>query len=111
MKSRVYLIDYENVHKEGLEGAEALSKSDRVIVFYSVKADSISIDTLNKCKAKIEFIKAEVGTLNAMDFQLVGYLFYHMKKNRDYYIITRDQGFRAILNMAKNLGMSVKIKA
>ncbi|MBP3781793.1 MAG: hypothetical protein J6I68_00940 [Butyrivibrio sp.] len=111
MKSRVYLIDYENVHKEGLEGAEALSRSDRVIVFYSVKADSISIDTLNKCKAKIEFIKAEVGTLNAMDFQLVGYLFYHMKKNRDYYIITRDQGFRAILNMAKNLGMSVKIKA
>ena len=111
MNSRVYLIDYENVHKEGLEGAEALSRSDRVIVFYSVKADSISIDTLNKCKAKIEFIKAEVGTLNAMDFQLVGYLFYHMKKNRDYYIITRDQGFRAILNMAKNLGMSVKIKA
>ena len=44
-----------------------------------------------------------LGTENYM-------MFYHMKKNRDYYIITRDQGFRAILNMAKNLGMSVKIK-
>ncbi len=111
MKPRVYLIDYENVHKEGLEGAEALSGYDRIILFYSVKADSISIDTLNKCKAKIEFIKAEVGTLNALDFQLVAHLFYNMKKNKDYFIITRDQGFRAILNMAKNTGVSVKIKA
>ncbi|MBR1640928.1 MAG: hypothetical protein IJ683_01155 [Butyrivibrio sp.] len=111
MKPRVYLIDYENVHKEGLEGVEALSRSDKVVVFYSVKADTISIDALNKCKAKIEFIKAEVGTLNAMDFQLVAHLFYNMKKSKDYFIITRDQGFRAILNMAKNLGMSVKIKA
>ncbi len=111
MKPRVYLIDYENVHKEGLEGAEALSRYDRIILFYSVKADSISIDTLNKCKAKIEFIKAEVGTLNALDFQLVAHLFYNMKKNKDYFIITRDQGFRAILKMAKNTGVSVKIKA
>ena len=32
MKPRVYLIDYENVHKEGLEGVEALSRSDKVVV-------------------------------------------------------------------------------
>lgn len=43
MKPRVYLIDYENVHKEGLEGVEALSRSDKVVVFYSAKADSICI--------------------------------------------------------------------
>lgn len=111
MKPRIYLIDYENVNKAGLEGAEALSRFDKVIVFYSIKADTVPIDILNKCKAKLDFIKAEVGTLNAMDFQLVAYLFYNMKKSRDYYIITKDQGFRAILNMAKNYGESVKIKS
>lgn len=111
MKPRVYLIDYENVGKAGLEGAEALSGFDKVVVLYSENAEMIPIDMLKKCKAKLEFIRADVGTPNAMDFQLVGYLFYYTKKWCEYYIISRDQGFTAVLNMAKNFGGSVSIRS
>ena len=31
-----YMIDYENVHEEGLYGIEMLKKDDRMFVFYNM---------------------------------------------------------------------------
>lgn len=31
-----YMIDYENVHEEGLYGIEMLKKDDRIFVFYNM---------------------------------------------------------------------------
>ncbi len=41
---RDLFIDFENVHKSGLEGIETLSRFDRVFLFYSDAAESIDID-------------------------------------------------------------------
>ena len=41
----IYLIDFENVHDEGLRGIEALSPEDKVVVFYGNLNKMISLDT------------------------------------------------------------------
>ena len=45
----IYLIDFENVHSDGLKGIEQLGKKDKCYIFYS----------------------EQVGMKNALDFQLV----------------------------------------
>ena len=37
-----YLIDYENVKSEGIKGIAQLSEEDRVVIFYSHNADTIT---------------------------------------------------------------------
>ena len=32
-----FLVDYENVHTNGLNGISALSEEDKVVIFYSEK--------------------------------------------------------------------------
>lgn len=104
-----YLIDFENVNNKGLEGWKSLSKSDKVIVFYSDSASTIDIDFTLDCKAKVKLIKAITGTANALDFQLVGYLFYKLNKKKKYFIISKDNGYTAILEMAKKYGACVSV--
>ena len=43
-KKNYYLVDYENVHKAGLNGIEELKSTDTVIIFYSANADSLSFE-------------------------------------------------------------------
>lgn len=76
-----YLIDFENVGEAGFHGVENLKKGDKVIVFYSEKTCkkfSIEIlESITKQRARVDWIKADVGTKNALDFQLsshVGFL-------------------------------------
>ncbi len=86
-----YLIDYENTNKAGLNGVESLTERDTVCIFYSRNAESTTFDMLRKikeCKAKFIFIDVQVGTKNALDFQLATYLGYIIGKE------TRDTGDR-----------------
>lgn len=53
-----YLIDYENVNKDGLNGVSKLTEQDRVIIFYSERADRMTFGLhrrLNETKAVIEY--------------------------------------------------------
>lgn len=97
-----YLVDYENVHGEGLKGIDSLTETDEVIIFYSENADTMTFGLhrqINESAARIIFIKIESGTKNALDFQLVSYLGYmlsgHTKDN--YYIVTKDNGYQAVV--------------
>ena len=75
--TRYFLIDYENVHMAGLQGLEDLRKSDRVIVFYSQNADSLSFDVMrmiSATKAHVDYIKVDTQGRNALDFQLSSYI-------------------------------------
>ena len=52
-----YLVDYENVRCDDLIGISKLGEEDRVILFYSEKADKISIGLhrrILECKAAID---------------------------------------------------------
>lgn len=93
-----YLIDYENVSKDGLNGVTRLTEKDRVIIFYSEKADRMTFGLhrrLNETKAAVEYKKVEVGGHNALDFQLATYLGFLLAKDstEEYCVVSNDRGF------------------
>ena len=111
-----YLIDLENVRKNGFLGIESLSEKDRVIIFYSDHADSIPIDLhfqINASPAKFEFRKVMVGSKNALDFQLCSHLGYlisyalRWKKTSSFYIVSNDAGYNVLINYWKDFDVSV----
>ncbi len=94
----VYLVDFENVRSEGLKGVENLSEDDKVVIFYSVNADSITFDVhvlLSRSRAEIETFRILRGGRNSLDFQLSTYLGYLVMENRyrDIVIVSQDKGF------------------
>lgn len=94
----IYLIDYENT--KNLLGINCLSADDCVVIFYSQKANSLSFDIhkeIISSQAKIEYKYVDVGSQNALDFQLSSYLGYVIKQNEGteckIYIVSKDKGF------------------
>lgn len=95
----IYLVDYENV--KNLLGINNLTSDDKVIIFYSKKANTLTFDlhqAILSSQAKIEYKCVEVGGQNALDFQLSSYLGYLIKENENsqrkiYIIISKDRGF------------------
>ncbi len=112
-----YLIDYENVKVEGLNGIAGLSEQDEVCIFYSKNADTLTFDLarkLQETKATVVYQKVEVGTKNALDFQLssyLGYLICKREKQRDshFFVVTKDNGFNALLSYWQQRKMDVQI--
>ena len=107
-----YLVDFENVKKDGLDGIHKLESEDRVCIFYSKNADSITFDQhkrLIESKAGIELCKVDVGSKNALDFQLatqLGYLIAN-KAAQNYYIVSKDKGFEILSGYWKSREVSV----
>ncbi len=108
----VFLIDFENVRSDGLAGVERLSKEDRVYIFYSEHANTLTFGlyrSLVKASAEIYTIKAITGAKNALDFQLVSYLGYMINGEPDntYYIISDDRGFETVAQFWREKKASV----
>jgi len=100
---RVFLIDFENVHSEGMTGVDHLTDNDEVVIFYSNNADSITFDILHKlmfCRSKLSYYKIKRGGKNALDFQLSCYLGYrvHSDPEAEFYIISKDNGYDFIMD-------------
>ena len=99
----LYLIDYENVKNSGLNGVNRLDSGDKVVVFYSPNADTISFEThkiLLESSCQIDFFKIKRGGKNSLDFQLSTYLGFMMSKGnfKNAVIISRDQGYDSLLD-------------
>lgn len=99
----VYLVDFENVRSEGLKGVEQLTAEDKVVIFYSKNANSITFDVhalLSKSSAEIETYRILRGGHNSLDFQLSTYLGYLVMENsyKKIVIISRDKGFLFVTN-------------
>ena len=111
-----YLVDFENVKKDGLDGIHLLDEEDKVCIFYSKNADSITFDQhrrIIESKASIEFCKVEVGSKNALDFQLatqLGFLIANRSSNQ-YYIVSKDKGFEILGGYWKSRGVAVTLIA
>ena len=111
-----YLVDFENVKKDGLDGIHKLEQEDRVCILYSKNADSITFEQHKKImesKADIELCKVDVGSKNALDFQLATQLgFLIANKSADnYYIVSKDKGFEILSGYWKSRGVSVTLIA
>lgn len=102
----IYLIDYENT--KNLSGISNLSADDCVVIFYSNKANSLSFDAHKEImlsNAKVEYKFVDVGSQNALDFQLSSYLGYIIKQNETteckMCIISKDKGFSHVSSFWK----------
>lgn len=110
----VYLIDYENVNTDGLNGISRLSAEDTVIIFYSENADRMTFGLhrrLNESKATIDIRKVDVGGSNALDFQLGTYLGYLIALNREeqYCIVSNDRGYNHVANFWSKQKVKVQV--
>lgn len=107
-----YLIDYENVYIEGLDGLENLTEEDEVCIFYTQNRCGMTFDLhkrLMKSRAAIKLL--EVGSAppknpyskaslnnsikNALDLQLTLYLGFLLASDgsEDVFIISKDNDF------------------
>ncbi|MCM1106039.1 MAG: PIN domain-containing protein [Blautia sp.] len=112
----VFLVDFENVNSSGLNGISALEASDRIVIFYSENADSMTFDLheqINSSRAQISFQRVDVGRKNALDFQLATYLGYlvceNEKENRRvrYYVVTKDRGYSSLVTFWTKRGIEI----
>jgi hypothetical protein len=112
----VYLVDYENVKADGLEGIGDLTESDSLYLFYSENADKLTFglhEKLLESKAKIEYLKADVGTKNALDFQLVTYIGWLIARHStdNYIIVTNDNGFKSVVTFWRKRNVNIELVA
>lgn len=113
-----YFVDYENVQKDGLKGIEKLTRQDIVYIFYSEKAENITFELhekLNESQGRIEFQKVNVGTRDALDFQLASWMGYLIgvhsqhEETAGYFLVTRDGGYRCLCDYWKKHRVEVNI--
>ncbi|MCL2633018.1 MAG: PIN domain-containing protein [Oscillospiraceae bacterium] len=111
---RIFLIDFENVHSEGMAGVDSLTDNDEVVIFYSANADSVTFELLHKlmfCKARLRYFKIRRGGRNALDFQLSSFLGYLISKhgeNAEFYLISKDNGFDFVMDFWESGCIDVK---
>lgn len=100
----IYLIDFENVASEGLSGITYLSEDDQVIIFYSNNSNRLSMKMhilIGKSVCQLDYFEVTVGGKNALDHQIstwLGYLIGTEAAQRNYYIVSRDMGYRHVAN-------------
>ncbi len=108
----IYLIDFENVHSDGLKGIELLNSKDECYIFYSEHAGVLTFNIhkkITESNAKIYYVEAQVGMKNALDFQLVSYLGYMIreKPDIDYCLISNDKAFELVAGFWNEKGVNV----
>jgi len=100
-----YLIDYENVGKEGFSGCEKLTGTDYIHLFYTENNNKIDLDILNNHgEAAIITHKVAAGKQSA-DIHLSSYLGYFIGINQgkecSYIIISKDTDFDKVIEFWK----------
>lgn len=95
-----YLIDFENVHNEGMESIGTLTETDHVHIFYTENALNISLDIVLTKGIDIVGHKIPVRK-QSLDMHLVSYLGYLLGINKEkqcsYVIISKDKDYDNII--------------
>lgn len=104
-----YLIDFENVHEDGLSGSEHLGSHDHVHLFSTKNAPKISIEKLACFNAtNLSTHETPIGN-QSLDMHLVSYLGYLIganKSNCKYVIISKDTDYDKIISFWKDYNNS-----
>ena len=107
---KIYLVDTENVAAEWSVLADKAKKKDLFILFYTNDSQRLSYHDLRLCsKNKLEYVRCHAGQ-NALDFQLVSYMGYLIRKTPEakYIIVSRDKGYDPVVQFWKEEGIRVK---
>ena len=108
-----FLIDFENMPISNGTYLEEMHAGDVIIIFYSDMCNEISLDLLeaaDKLNIESHYQKANIGTKNALDFQLSSYLGYLIGKgtlNSRYHIVSKDKGYDCLCNYWRSQNISV----
>lgn len=106
-----YLIDYENVHEDGLTGCADLSKTDHITIFFTENAKNIDMTGIaDHGDASLEMEKVPAGKQSA-DLHIVSYLGYlagKYEKECKVVIVSKDTDFD---NVIKFWNAKTKISA
>lgn len=109
----IYLVDFENVGCDGLDGIENLDGKKKVIIFYSSKSNRLSFEMhlmIGRSQAQFDYYGVAVGGKNALDHQLSTYLGYLIGTGvaDKYMIVSKDNGYRFLTDFwASNRNMEV----
>lgn len=99
-----YLIDYENVHGDGLAGCEDLGKTDRIVIFFTKNARSIDMSEIaDHGDAKLKMIEVSAGKQSA-DMHIgsyLGYLAGKKGKNCNVVIVSKDTDYDNVIKFWK----------
>ncbi len=69
-----YLIDYENVHSDGLTGCEKLGNADHIVIFFTQNATNLDMrEIADHGSAELTMIEVPSGKQSA-DMHIVSYL-------------------------------------
>ena len=97
-----YMIDYENVHEEGLYGIEMLKKDDRIFVFYNM-GDKENVENGKLREAAEKGISIQSVVLykrgkNALEFYIASKIgeLCGQGMQQDIAVISGDKGFQAL---------------
>lgn len=115
---KYFLVDYENVESSGLEGFDKLSKEDVVEVFYTEKANRVSIEFLELYLAlkdnapRLILTKVAKGN-QALDMQLSSYLgsLVAAQQNDEcaFVIVSKDKGYGVLQQFWKKKRPDISI--
>lgn len=101
-----YLIDYENVNSDGLEGCDKLGSTDHIIIFFTQNAKKIDMsDIADHGDADIEMYEVPAGKQSA-DIHISSYLGYltgkHEVNKCSIVIVSKDTDFDNVIKFWKN---------
>ena len=115
--NRYFLVDFENVSDDGLNGFKELSSEDTVIVMYTDKACKIRVEfvqALNekKSRAAFRFMKVTSGN-QALDMQLATFLGSMIPaegSGTEYVIVSKDKGYNHIIQFWNEREPQIRIR-
>lgn len=96
---KCFLIDYENVHEDGLKQLNATSE-DTIYLFYTKNAAKIGLDALAEISARICVIRVAAGK-QSLDMHLISYLGYMLSKHgkdAEYVVVSNDTDFDGVIS-------------
>lgn len=100
-----YLIDYENVHSDGLTGCEKLGNADHIVIFFTQNATNLDMrEIADHGSAELTMIEVPSGKQSA-DMHIVSYLGYLTGKNGkncNVIIVSRDTDFDNVVAFWKD---------
>ncbi len=99
-----YLIDYENVHGEGLSGCQDLGENDYIVIFFTQNAKNIDMrDISNHGLADLDMIEVPAGKQSA-DIHISSYLGFlagKYGKECTVVIVSKDTDFDNVIKFWK----------
>ncbi|MBD5476226.1 MAG: hypothetical protein HDR17_09665 [Lachnospiraceae bacterium] len=104
-----YLVDFENVHEDGLSGSEQLGNLDHIYLFLTKNAPKLNVEKLASNSITVSIHKVPSGN-QSLDMHLVSYLGYLIGKNINkcckYVIISKDTDYDNIISFYKHFNDS-----